>query len=374
MKLQSISDGRVYVTRGRTVMAGTPDGEFDRVGRLPLPAAVRDRIRYFALTSPRFRSLSDRLVGRVTTVNLWAFSRSDLLATVGPQVFVSGDGGRRWEPTLRLPESSGMMGVLPSSVAHYEGTTYLGEYPLDSGADPRVRVSRNAGRTWKTVTALPEVRHVHAIQRDPYSGDWWVTTGDTDRESKIGRLRNGEFVPVGGGSQQWRAVELAFTPSWILWGMDCPYADSVHIFKLPRTEIGAADPTPVPVHQVADSVYYSASLSVGGERWVAFSTAMEAGHDTTGPTDQNKSAGNGAVLVSSSTSGYTEWHEIASFRRRPVLADRLPGWLPRAGGYVFLEAEPEMGLLFNPFNTASDDGTIRRLPVERFSQQTWPTP
>jgi hypothetical protein len=368
MRLQAVRDGTVYASDGRDVLVRDPGGQFERVGRLPLPDTGRDRLVYRVLTSKRWRPVVHRLVGAVSTVNVWPLSTTDLLATVGRRLFVSGDRGRSWEPSRRLPPSSGPMGVLPSAVEHHDGTTYLGEYPLRDGATPRVLVSRDRGRSWATHAALPDVRHVHAVQRDPCSGDVWVTTGDADAESRIGRLRSGALEAVGGGSQAWRAVELAFTPSALLWGMDCAYADENRIFKLPREEFDAPDPTPEAVGRVPGSVYYGASLPADGDQWVAFSTAMEAGRDSTGPATQEVPHGRGVVVAASSSSGYADWHELAVFRRRRVLADRLPGGLPRANGYVFLGADPGRGLFVNPYNTATDGGTIRQFAPERFAQ------
>lgn len=367
MRLQAVHDGTVYASDGRDVLTRDAGSAFDRTGRLPLPDGSRDKVIYGLLTSGRCRPVVDRLVGSVATVNVWPLSDSDLLATVGRQLFVSGDGGRRWEPSRRLPASSGPMGVLPSAVAHHDGRTYLGEYPLGDGVTPRVLVSRDCGRAWATHTALPDVRHVHGVQRDPYTGAIWVTTGDADAESRIGRLRDGGFQAVGGGSQAWRAVELAFGPSAVLWGMDCAYADANRIFKLPREELDTPDPSPVAVGRAPGSVYYSATITADGERWVVFSTAMEAGRDSTGPAAQRSASSQGVAMAASSASGFDDWHELAAFRRRRVLTDRLPGGLPRANGYVFLGADPAGGLLINPFNTDSGDGAIGQVPSSRFA-------
>jgi len=140
------------------------------------------------------------------------------------------------------------------------------------------------------------------------------------------------------------------------------------ILKLLRGEFDARDPTPTSVGRVPGSVYYSASLTTDGDRWVAFSTAIEAGRDSTGPATQAAPNERGVVVTASSASGYTDWHELASFRRRRVLTDRLPGGLPRANGYVFLDANPSRGLFVNPYNTASDDGTIRQFTPERVAR------
>ena len=187
----------------------------------------------------------------------------------------------------------GPTGVLPPAVEHHDGTTYLREYPLND-VTLRVFVSHDFGRSWSTSAALPDMRHVHAVQRDPHSGDIWVTTGDTDAASWIGRLHDSDFEVVGGGSQKWRAVELSFTPSSVLWGMDCVYADENRLFKLPRDEIDTPDPTPESVGQASGSVYYSVSLTVDDSQWVVFSTAMEAGPDSTSSATQAVPTGGGA--------------------------------------------------------------------------------
>lgn len=369
MRLQGVRDGRLYATDGRNVHLREPGERFRRIGRLPVDGSGLDGVVDRALTATRLQPLTDRLVGRVATVNLWPLPGSALLATLGRTLLRSADGGRRWAVSRRLPASSGPMGVLPSAVTHVDGTTYLGEYPLDGDVTPRILASPDEGRSWSTLVALPDVRHVHAVQRDPYTDDVWVTTGDTDRAARIGRLRGGDLEVVGGGSQDWRAVELAFTPDSVLWGVDCAYAEENPIFRLDRSDVGAEDPPIEAVHALDSSVYYAAGVTVGDERWVTFSTAMEAGRDSTGPATQRRSGGRGVVVAASESSGFTDWRTLASYERRHCLADLAPTMLPRANGYVFLAADPALGLLLNPFNTSAGDGSIQRLPPDRLADR-----
>lgn len=364
MRVQGSHAGTLYATDGFDLLASTDGDRFDHVGRLPPPGRGVDGLATRALTARRWRRLTATLVGAVPTVNVWPLSGTDLLATVGRRVYVSNDSGGSWAETHHLPASSGPMGVLPPAVAHHDGTTYLGEYPLAPETPARVLGSTDRGRSWETAVSLPDVRHVHAVQHDPYTGDIWVTTGDTDDASRIGRLRDGRVDVVGGGSQEWRAVQLAFTESSVLWGMDCAYADRNRIFRLSRTEIGADEPTIEPVDTVPGSVFYAATRTTNDETWVVFSTAMEAGRDSTGPAEQTGQAAPGVVVASSTASDCTDWQELASYRRRPCLGDRLPNRLPRANGYVFLAAAPELGLFVNPYNTTADHGTIKRLDFD----------
>lgn len=369
VRLQEVSDGRVYWSVGRRVFLKR-DGDVEFLGRLPLPSSWNDRLTYYALTASPWRQAVAQLLGSVTTVNIWSLSPTVLVATVGPAVFVSQNAGERWQHVRGLPGSSGPMGVLPTALCSRDGTVYLGEYPQDSNATPRILRSTDAGREWSTVVELPDVRHVHAIQRDPYTDDLWVTTGDRDAESRINRLRSdGELDVVGGGSQRWRAVELAFTPDAVLWGMDCGYADAKWIFRLDRDDVDAEVSTPTAVCRVPSAVYYSTQLDVDAERWVLFSTGTGTKPDSTGPAAQPEPDGRAVVVAASSASAYTDWYELGAFRRGACLANLLPSRVvPRANTYVFLESDPEQGVLVNPFNSDSNQDAVYRLSPEQIKR------
>ncbi|WP_246066451.1 WD40/YVTN/BNR-like repeat-containing protein [Halorubrum cibi] len=361
-RIGGIRDGRLYCTRGRTVGVWTPSDGYARLGRLPTSgdgiADVRFRLRNGALTKRLLRPV----VGSWTTTNLWPL-RDALLATVGRRVFRSSDRGRSWDPVRRLPSSSGPMGVLPTSVGLHDGAVYLAEYTL--GDDPaRILRSEDDGRSWETYVETTAVRHFHGVFSDPYGGDLWATSGDADDESAVGRLADGRFVRVGEGSQRWRAVELSFTPSSVVWGMDCSYAADVELLRLRREDLSA----PETVGRTDASVYYTATLPVDGEVWVAVATAAEVGTDSTAPAGRGNRSGDVArVLVASSASAYEEWYELAAFPRRRPLGSIAPG-VPTASAYVFLAADERMGLFVNPFNTRTDHGSVIRVPPEQLSR------
>lgn len=358
-RVGGIRDGRLYWTRGRTVGAWTPSEGAVALGTLPTPADggadVGFRLRHGRVAKAALRPV----VGSWTTTNLWPLRNDTLLATVGRRVFRSGDGGRSWTPVRRLPDSSGPMGTLPTSVCLHGDDVYLAEYTL--GDDPaRILRSEDDGRTWETLVETTAVRHFHGVFHDPYRDDLWVTAGDTDDESAVGRLVDGEFVRVGSGSQRWRAVGLAFTPTAVLWGMDCSYAADVELLRLRRD--GPAEPETVGLTDA--SAYYAATLPVDGELWVAVATAAEVGVDSTAPAGRGNRSGDAArVLVASSASSYETWYELAAFRRRRPLGERLPGF-PTASAYVFLAADERLGLFVNPFNARSDAGSVIRVPPE----------
>ncbi|PSP92864.1 glycosyl hydrolase [Halobacteriales archaeon QS_4_62_28] len=387
MKLQSIHDGTVYATDGRevyretgeSISAGTanvtlPGGmTFKSVGSLPVESSGLAGITERLQTARPWKGLLGPIVGSYQTVNLWAFS-SSMLATVGQRVFVSADGGETWTQRLSLPPTSPRMGVLPSSVCSDGDVTYLAEYPLDVNTTPRVYRSTDGGWSWETYLELPDVRHVHSVSIDPYSGDCWLTTGDTDDACRLLRLRDDEMRVVGGGSQDWRIVEPAFTRDGILWGVDCGYTEVNRIFRLPRSRLDSATPTPEPVGQVESSVYYAETFSTGGTEWVVLSTAAESGGDRTAPDEDTHGDQVARVVAASAETGFTEWTTLATYRRRTTPADWsvTPSGLPTANAYVFLASCPDRGLFVNPFNTATANGDVRRIPLSTFADLSSP--
>ena len=363
MKLGGLHDGRLTVSAGRGILVETADGHFERVGELPVPVRGRAGLSY-RLKTGRARSLLARYVGRFASVNVWPVSATTVVASADRWLFVSRDGGRTWETSLILPSSSGPMGILPSGFCVTDDAWYLGEYPLDTAETPRVRRSTDAGRTWSTVCSLPDVRHVHSVQADPYTGAIWLTTGDSGAGCGIGRLHDGTFQRLGSGDQRWRAVELAFTPEGVLWGMDSVYEREKPIFAVDRTAFDTDDPDPRRVHTLDSSVYYATTVETDDAHWAVFTTAMEPGTDSTAPGGSQASfSARARVVAASSATEYTEWLELAAFQKRPAPADTLDmgGTIPSANAYVFLDSDPDRGLVLNPYNTAQFDGELLRV-------------
>lgn len=363
VKLEGITDGRIDATAATGLFReplGVSRGRFERVGRVPNPASGRERLTHQLVSEPPGKALLERFVGAFSALTVRRLSETTLIATTGRWLLASRDGGETWSVRRGLPDSSGPKGVLPTGIARHAGEVYLGEYPLDHDTVPKLLRSRDEGWTWERVNEFPGVRHLHGVQSDPYTNDLWVTTGDRDEACRIYRRRDGEWTVVGSASQRWRAVELAFTPTHVLWGMDSVYSKENHVLKLSRTEIGRA--APEPVCTLDGSVFYSAALDVGDERWVVFSTSVEPGRDSTAPPESpaGDAGGLARVVAASSRTGFTDWHELAAYRRRRSPSERLNprGILPRSSAYVHLAVDPDRGVVLNPYNTARDDGAL----------------
>jgi hypothetical protein len=366
MKIGGIRDGTLYCTRGLDVVVWDESAGFRRRGRLPNPASGIEQLSFDLLNRRLPKRLLGPLLGSYTTTNVWQLRDENLLATVSRWLFTSSDGGRSWQAVRELPASSGMMGVLPTSVCEHDGRVYLAEYPL--GDEPaRVLVSDDHGRTWSIFVERTDYRHFHGLFIDPYTGRLWGTTGDTDGESAIGVFTESGFEPVGSGSQRWRAVQLAFTPDTILWGKDCSYAEEGEILKLPRDRLAADAPHPDVVGTIDCPIYYAETLTVGNEQWVVLSTTAEPEIDSTAPdADRRNTCGTTArVLAASSASGYEHWYELYTAERKNTLGKYL-GPVPLSNSYLFLATDPELGVVINPYNTSQSNGKLIRVPPSAF--------
>ncbi len=92
-------------------------------------------------------------------------------------------------------------------------------------------------------------------------------------------------------------------------GLRMPYWASVTASsRSSATGVNAGEqsnsPSPETVHTVDSPVYYSTTLTVDDERWVVFSTAMEAGGDSTDP--EERSVEPGPAVIASSSSDFTD--------------------------------------------------------------------
>lgn len=126
-----------------------------------------------------------------------------------------------------------------------EGAIYFGEYTTDPEAHPVcIWKSSDDGRTWHKAFEFPAgtVRHIHAVQIDPYGGGLWVGTGDRNEECYVGVSHDGgaSFRWVAQGAQTCRTCGFVFFPDAVLWGMDADHKPN-RLIRLHR-ENGTVDP------------------------------------------------------------------------------------------------------------------------------------
>ncbi len=117
-------------------------------------------------------------------------------------------------------------GIMSTGILNLgNGCVYIGEYFRNQErASVHIYQSLDYGRNWNIAYTFPkgEIRHIHAIQRDPFTNKLWVCTGDEDKECMIAFSEDGfkSIEPIGSGSQQWRTCQLVFKKEAVYWGTD----------------------------------------------------------------------------------------------------------------------------------------------------------
>jgi hypothetical protein len=89
---------------------------------------------------------------------------------------------------------------------------------------PRVYLSEDCGRTFAAVYEFPagDIRHIHNVVLDPYTGDYWVLAGDFGAQPGIGVLSRDtrRFAWLARGRQVFRAVSVLVGEEYLTYGTD----------------------------------------------------------------------------------------------------------------------------------------------------------
>jgi hypothetical protein len=140
---------------------------------------------------------------------------------------------------------------------------YLGEYFSNKERTNVKILELNIERkTWNISHDFKpgEIRHIHALQKDPYANRFWICVGDEDNESMIGwsddNFRN--ITPIGRGSQIWRSCQLVFTDEAIFWGTDTGSKDLAGIYRWDRKTMELKK-----VHETKGAIFFSLRLNNG---------------------------------------------------------------------------------------------------------------
>ena len=219
--------GRRRLPRIRVLEAG-PDGLIGASGYRLFRIQDGRRSSRGRLDDPWNALLSrSRLLGRLFRAEVHAYrtlrsGRGICIARKG--IFLEDGSGRRFERVFRVTRGSRPMTLCEDA----DGTVYFGEYFSNDARDEvRIYASSDGGRSWRVVHRFEQgtIRHVHGLDRDPYTGDLWVTTGDEDGECLIARSRDGfkTLEVVAKGGQDVRTCKLLFLRDHIVFGTDSPY-------------------------------------------------------------------------------------------------------------------------------------------------------
>jgi hypothetical protein len=175
---------------------------------------------------------------------------------------------------------------------YFDGTNvniFTGEYttdPSDRHKIIRGVIHPDGTETWETVfdfyspneysinpvTNQPTARHVHAVIVDHSNGDVYAATGDTDAECCLMRSTNNgtNWITIGTGNQNWRALSIWFTTNYVYWNMDAIGVHQ-HIWRIARTNL--------PVQSVGNDLKTLVTELANGSHWYHCWGVDEIGRD-----------------------------------------------------------------------------------------------
>lgn len=212
--------GNLWATRGMIIYRlQNGDQSFRRIAHLPTGFSVFWFLNF---------SLIRRLTQRYECMEITVSAYGDVCAFAAGYMFYGNVHIKKFERKLKvLHFGVGIgRGMLSSGLLEADDKQlYFGEYFRNEN-QTKVQIFRsdNFGQHWKVAYEFPEktIRHIHALQKDPYTGRLWICTGDRDEESMIGWSDDGfsNIHFIGWGNQTWRACQLAFTETAVYWGTD----------------------------------------------------------------------------------------------------------------------------------------------------------
>jgi hypothetical protein len=212
--------GNLWATRGMTIYKlAKGDQIFTRIAHVPVGFSLFWILNF---------SLVRRLAQRYECLEIVMSAYGEVCAFAAGYMIYGNVYNRKFERKMKLPHfgigiGRGMLsnGLLKVDNRHL----FFGEYFRNENRT-KVQVFRsdNFGQQWEMVYEFSDktIRHIHALQKDPYTGNLWICTGDLDSESMIGwtddHFKSIHFI--GSGTQTWRACQLTFTEKAVYWGTD----------------------------------------------------------------------------------------------------------------------------------------------------------
>jgi len=228
---ESDNDGNLWASRGLVLYKLNKGSE-----KFIRTAHVSSGLSFYWLNN---FTLFRRLTLRPECVEITIAQDGSIIALSAGKIWSRMENGRHFKKTGTLAHfgkgiGRGIMstGLLSTDINKF----YFGEYfsnPERTSVSVYKFSSNNVA--WETVYEFNagQIRHIHALQSDPYTKLLWICTGDEDSEAMIGWSDNSfEHIHfIGQGSQVWRACQLVFTKEAVYWGTDTGSEDLAGIYR-----------------------------------------------------------------------------------------------------------------------------------------------
>jgi len=252
------SKGNLWATRGLLVYyLSNGEDKFIKVTRVP------SGFSFFWLNS---FMIIRRLTLRPECIEMTVNEDGHICAFSSGRMWNSSGIGEKFMKTLKLPHY-GMgvgRGIMSTGLIKVNGREFFfGEYFSNpERTSVRIYKYKYLHKLWEIAYEfLPgQIRHIHAIQKDPFTGKLWICTGDEDNEAMIGwsddYFKN--IIPIGQGSQIWRACQLVFTKEAVFWGTDTGSEDLAGIYRWDKKNMELTR-----LHKTGGAVFFGTRLTNG---------------------------------------------------------------------------------------------------------------
>ncbi|MBE0653371.1 MAG: hypothetical protein IH594_06210 [Bacteroidales bacterium] len=225
------NSGNLWATRGLLIyLLKKGDDKFFRVGRIPCGFNI-----YWLNNFKLVR----RITLRSECIELSVNQSGNICAFSCGMMWFSYGIGQSFRMTMKL-ENFGLnkgRGIMSTGLQWVnENEVLFGEY-FNNPRRGEVAIFKfsKENLTWSKLYEFPsgQIRHIHSVQKDSYTGRLWVCVGDEDNEAMIGWLDDNceNVYPIGSGSQIWRACQLVFSEDAMFWGTDTGSMDLAGIYR-----------------------------------------------------------------------------------------------------------------------------------------------
>lgn len=223
-------NGNLWASRGMIIYKLTSgERKFKRIAHVPTGLSI------FWL---RNFSILRKLTVRPECIEMIVTNKGDICALSAGRIWILSVGEEKFKETFKLDHYGfGDQGIRNDGILTInDSTVFIGEYFQNPDSlNVRIFKSSNKKTSWKTVYEFKpkSIRHIHAIQEDPYTKKLWVLTGDLGKDNMIAWSDN-EFKSIeiiGKVSQVFRVCQLIFTEDALYWGSDTSGAEEAGIYR-----------------------------------------------------------------------------------------------------------------------------------------------
>jgi len=188
------------------------------------------------VVDPKYSFLSKYLLlkrfFRAEITNLYSLTDGTQICIGKKGIFRREKGQSKFEKCFNVLRGSRPLNLCVDEI----GNIFFGEYFQNANRDEVfVYFSSDGGRTWsvKYKFSPGQIRHIHAVQHDPFTNEIWVVTGDDDGECLIGntsdKFNTFEVKFIGG--QEFRVCKLFFYKDYIAFATDSPFIENeINVF------------------------------------------------------------------------------------------------------------------------------------------------